>query len=745
MWKRALAVLILKGLIFPALAQAPSDEPRPTIRTTTREVILDVIVRDKHHHAIADLRPDEIEVYEDGVKQKVNAFRNVLGVEQLKMEKAQAKSDSPAPSSGAPEKPPEKPSTALRELNFVSVVFAQIEPLNLEFARQAVLEFLRSGSLPNTYVTVYRLDRSLQLIQPYTADKTALTSAVNAAAKGVTTGSDLGVNAIVASGANAAIQANTANIVASPLTSIQTAQAAQSAAFNPLPGIVTDPLWGRNTASEDASLAVTEALVAQANIATGLRFSESLSNGMVAMDSLRELVRVQSKLPGRKVVLYLADGLTLPVDRRDVVDNVISYANQQEVAFYAVDTRGLSVEDPLAKSLSDQERAGAESSANRVSPRMGHLEGDDVQLSTTSNKQLAMQELAESTGGFAVTNTNEISLPMQRVMEDIRTHYEVAYTPSATNYDGHFRKIQVRISRPHSTVQTRSGYFAVPQLNGEPLQPFELAALHAINANPAPAEFPYETALLRFRPKASAVEYEMAFDVPMSSLRVVTNPKTGKGRVQVSLVGLIHKNGGEVVGKVSRDLEREVSTAELQSLGKDHILYAEPIELPGGHYLIDTAVTDELAEKTAVKRLSVFVDSGKEFGVSSLEMVRSVQPVSGPRTGQDPFDIDAGRVVPTLADSVPSGKPINLYFVVYPVATSDSDPTVMLSLYRDGREIGQEKLPAQKRRADGSMPMLLRINPDPGQCDMVITAKQGTLTSEATLSVKITGGAASPD
>jgi VWFA-related protein len=754
MWKRALALPILVSLAPPLLVgqalsrPTPGSEQTPTIRTTTREVILDVIVRDKHHHAIRDLRPEELEIFEDGVRQKINAFRNVEGAEQLKTEEARANNKPTEPSSHAPE----TPSTALRELNFVSVVFAQIAQPNLEFAREAVLEFLKSGRLPNTYVTVYRLDRSFEVVQPYTADNTLLVKAVNAAAKGVSSGGELGATAAVASSANAVIQANTANLAAAPLgplspqASLQAAQEAQNLVFNPIPGIVIDPLWARSAASQDASLALGSALIAQLNIASGLRFVESLSNGMDAMDTLRELVRVQSKLPGRKVVLYLADGLTLPMGRRDVVDSVISYANQKEVAFYAVDTRGLSADDPLTKSLTDQERAGAESSVNRVSPRIGHMEDDDVQLAATSDKQLAMTELAESTGGFAVTNTNEIALPMQRVMEDIRTHYEVAYTPTATNYDGHFRKIQVHVSRPHVTVQTRSGYFALPEINGEPLQPFELTPLHALNAHPAPEEFPYQTALLRFRPKSAAVDYEMAFDIPVSSLQVVTNPKTGKGQIRVSLVALIHKNGGEVVGKVSRDLVREVSTEELSLLGGDHILYAEPIELPGGHYLIDTAATDQQAEKTAVKRLSVFVDSGKDFGVSSLELVRSVQPVAGAADRQDPFDIDAGRVVPTLAESMPAGKPINLYFVVYPMSSAGTEPTVTLQLYRDGREIGRQRLPSAKRRDDGSMPILLRINPDPGQCDMVVTAQQGASTSEARLSVMITAnGSAKPN
>lgn len=733
MWKRPLVMLILSALVGPLSA---GQEPEtPTIRTTTREVILDVIVRDQHHRAIANLRPDEIEVFEDGVKQKINAFRNVEGAQQLQTEQNLATSGPRVPSGT-----PATPATALRELNFVSVVFAQIAPLNLEFAHQAVLEFLKSGSLPNTYVTIYRLDRALKVIQPYTADKTLLTNAVNAAAKGANAGGAIGLSSEVASSIDTAIQANTTNIIANPLTSVAQALGAQNAALNPLPGIVTDPLWARNAASEDASVTLGSALLTQAHLANGLRFTESLSNGMDAMDSLRELVKVQAKLPGRKVVLYLADGLTLPMDRREVIDGVISYANQMEVAFYAVDTRGLSVDDPNVQSLADQGRVAAESSVNIVSPRMGHLEDDDVQLTAASDKQLAMQELAESTGGFAVTNTNQIALPMQRVMEDIRTHYEVAYTPSAKNYDGHFRKIQVRITRPHVTVQTRSGYFALPNITGEPLQPFELTALQAINARPAPVEFPYHTSLLKFRPKGDAVENEMAFDIPVSSLRVVTDPKTGKGRIRVSVVAMIHRNDGEVVGKVSRDLVREISETELPHLGNNHIVYAEPIELPGGHYLIDAAVTDELAEKTTVKRLSVFIDQGKDFGVSSLQLVQGVQPLPVPRDTADPFETDSGRIVPILADSMPSGKPIDVYFVVYPTTTSEAEPTITLQLYRDGREVGVKTLPSPQRQADGSMPVLLRINPDPGQCDMVITAHQGPKTSEAMLSVKIIPG-----
>lgn len=711
---------------------APKDE-RTVIHTTSREVLLDLVVRDKHHHAVADLRPDEVEIYEDGVRQTIRNFRNVQGLEQLQTEQSLAQSD--VASGRAFELA--HPLNSLRQINFVSVVFAQIAPLDLEFGRRAVAEFLKSDTLPNTYVTIYRQNRGLNLVQAYTSDKDVLAKAVDAAAKGLYSNDGLGVSASVASSANASLQAAGANIVASPLSGPATVAAVQNTVLNPLPSIARDPLWSASAASQDVSVTLGNALLAQAALAKGLRESTSLSEGMDAMDSLRELVRAQEKLPGRKVILYLSDGLAFPVNRREVVDNIISYANRTGVSFYTVDTRGLNSEDPMMSSLSNLQRVGAESSAQRVDPRSGHREDDDVQLTAASNSQMALRELAESTGGFAVTNSNEIAAPMQHMMQDIRTHYELAYAPTSTNFDGHFRRIEVKVTRPKLTVQTRKGYFALPELNGQPLQPFEVAALNAINARPAPVEFPYQIALIKLQPKAASVEYEVAFEVPISGLGVVSNPKTGKARLQASLVALIRNASGDIVGKVSRNLSREVSNRDIKQLGAERILYAEPIELPAGHYVIEAAVTDEQAGKTTVKRVSIFVDPGKDFGLSSVEVVGRVEPLAGPPNPQNPFELGNGRIMPTFADSVASGKPVDLYFIVYPAPQVTGDPKVTLQMFRDGKEVARKPLELPKPHANGSIPMLVQLSPEPGQCDILVTATQGTFVAESSLSVKI--------
>ena len=739
---RFLLVLALNALVAPAalLCQtvaAPASAPdRPVIHTSTREVLLDLVVRDKHQHPVTDLRPEEVEIYEDGVRQNVRVFRNIHGRDELATERGNVETPKPATPVTNGEIP--HPLNSMRQLNFVSVVFADIAPLNLEFARRALQEFLKTDNLPNTYVTVYRLNRRMQLLQSYTTDKDSLAKAVDAATKGLRGGGELDISASVASSAVATLNAASENILASPQTLAVTAQAVQNTLANPLSAIASDPLFAANAASQDVSVQLGNAMLTQAALVKGLRFASSLSDGMDAMDSLHELVRSEELLPGRKVVLYLADGLTFPINRRDAVDNLISYANRSGVSFYTIDTRGLNVEDPVMQAMAAQRRTAAESLAQAVDPMNGHLEDDDVQLTAVASGQLAMRELAESTGGFAVTNTNEISLPMQHMMEDIRSHYELAYAPTSTNYDGHFRKIDVKISRPKVTLQTRKGYYAVPDLNGEPLQPFELLALNSMNTVHTAPEFPYQVSAMKFRPEENAVEYEVAFEVPLSGIKPIVDKKTGDLNFRAALVAFIHDSTGEIVKKVSRELARKVSSGDAAQGQADRILYAEPVELHPGHYVIDTAVTDEQTGRTSSKRISVFVDPGKEISLSSLGLVRRFEPMTGPRNLASPFDLENGRVTPTLAESVASGNPLNLYFVVYPTKTTTTEQTkLIVQLMRDGREIARQPMSLSQPGPDGSIPMFVQFSPGPGQCDVLVTAKQGTSVAKSSLSVRI--------
>src|ERR1700691_1820090 len=64
------------GFICTACLPLPAQESNaPVIRSTTQEVLLDVVVRDKKEHLIRNLKPEDIRVLEDGVPQKLKGFR----------------------------------------------------------------------------------------------------------------------------------------------------------------------------------------------------------------------------------------------------------------------------------------------------------------------------------------------------------------------------------------------------------------------------------------------------------------------------------------------------------------------------------------------------------------------------------------------------------------------------------------------------------------------------------------------
>jgi hypothetical protein len=133
----------------------------------------------------------------------------------------------------------------------------------------------------------------------------------------------------------------------------------------------------------------------------------------------------------------------------------------------------------------------------------------------------------------------------------------------------------------------------------------------------------------------------------------------------------------------------------------------------------------------------LFVNPAKDLSLSSLQLVRRFEPLNGPRNPLSPFELENGRITPTLTDSVAAG-PVSLYFVVYPSKPGDASAmNVTLELLRDGKEIARKPLNLASPDVDGSIPMLVQLSPDPGQCDVLVTAKQGTSVAQSSLSVRI--------
>jgi Ca-activated chloride channel family protein len=81
----------------------------------------------------------------------------------------------------------------------------------------------------------------------------------------------------------------------------------------------------------------------------------------------------------------------------------------------------------------------------------------------TSSRRIA--RLAEETGGrvIKVKGFDKLQAAFEEISEELHNQYSLGYTPTNTNWDGLFRKIEIRANPKGYRVYARTGYYATPR------------------------------------------------------------------------------------------------------------------------------------------------------------------------------------------------------------------------------------------------------------------------------------------
>jgi hypothetical protein len=87
-----------------------------------------------------------------------------------------------------------------------------------------------------------------------------------------------------------------------------------------------------------------------------------------------------------------------------------------------------------------------------------------------------MNELAERTGGRAFYNRNDVLNSINKAIDDGSTYYTIGYYPDNKNWDGKFRKVELKVNRPGVKLRYRLGYFANDPQGYAKLSPQQRAA-----------------------------------------------------------------------------------------------------------------------------------------------------------------------------------------------------------------------------------------------------------------------------
>jgi VWFA-related protein len=189
------------------------------------------------------------------------------------------------------------------------------------------------------------------------------------------------------------------------------------------------------------------------------------------VNALTSIARSLSGYPGRKNLIWVSEAFPLSIDPNmeltgDIFAGTRNYGQQiakaadalidAQIAIYPIDARGLA--PPAAFSAANSGRDKFGRSLGRGN-RMGAVIASES--AQRQNVHGTMQEMADRTGGKAFYNTNGIDEAIRKSIEDGSTYYTLAYYPENKNWNGKFRKIQVKVNQHGVKLRYRMGYYAV--------------------------------------------------------------------------------------------------------------------------------------------------------------------------------------------------------------------------------------------------------------------------------------------
>ena len=729
----------------PAPQSAPSAEPGSTIRAAVNEVALDIVVRDKHGKLVKNLSPADLQIYEDGKLQKILSFHLADGSGVAEGQSAPANSGSAAAAGPRQQTPPALP---LRKANLVCIVLHNqdnLDPAMRKFTLQAVTEFLRNNWQPDTWVGIFSLGSSLKVLNPFTTNRRELLQAVSNAFSGESFQIARMADAVLNGTPNMDV------IVGTPGTAAGFTETLQAGTLN-------------NGAILDVQDTTGLAASAQRGDLVDQQRDFGHVQGMHSIDQIRTMIRGLTVLPGHKTVLLLSPGLPSNGDV-NLFEGVLKEARQADLSVYALDTNGLTPNSnalaanqnlQYATSVSQQQQnstydnyATQTTNTPNGAPApvytMGSV-GREAQLMRQddlvhnavrqSDTQAPLRALSEGTGGFLIGGGNDLRKPFQELIADTGTHYEAVYRPDSARYDGHFRRIEVKLTRADLTAVNRRGYFAVPYFGGESLMPFEMAGLVALDTKPAQHSFDFRAAAYQFRPEGPMNQIGVAFEVAASSVNATGEPARQIHRLHVAVVALVKDAAGQIVDKFGQDSPFEIPDDKMAMIEKLPITWTHAFHLPAGNYTLETAILDRESGHVSTADLPLSSPGPVGIGLSSVMLVRRLAAAGGEANGANPFEFGMNRVVPLLDARLRKDAEPNVYFVVYPNPGIHEPTMIGFQFYVNGKMVAQQASPPSSPDATGAIPVVMPAMVKPGECELRITAIQGF--ASATQSVRYT-------
>jgi VWFA-related protein len=702
------AVATLTGTPTVMSGQQPAQRAQGTVQAGVNAVLVDVVVRDKKGEPVRDLKQSEIQLTEDGVPQTIASFAPVF-------DNAAAPAVSAAPAPAAPDTPAASAVGAPPPVDggptVTTLVFDRLTPEARDLAVKAAQNYLGSKPEAPGYVGIFGIDLSLAPLAPFTRNTRVLRQGLDK----------------IAQRATANFDSKDARDKAQALE-----QAAGAAGQGAADAVASAGRGGSSVGGGrgDAMLAQM-----QADMIRDFDAMEREESGYSTTNGLFAIVDQMRRLPGRKSLILFSEGIAQPPAVQRLFAGVIDAANRANVAIYTMDAAGLRADSEQAK-IRDQVNAAGAGGGGILSG--GKRGGGALTQSLENNEDVLRQDprnslsaLARDTGGVAFDSTNNLRQGFERVESDLHNYYLIGYTPTNEKFDGKFRTIDVKVSRPGVTVAARRGYFGVRDTGGAPVNTWEAPALGALESKPVPNNFPVRAVALLFPEAGRPGLVPVIVDLKTAPLSF---PDSGDGKTYASdfavLVRFLDARN-QIAKKVSQHYQVRGPLVDAERAKQGEVLFYREPELQPGVYSMETIVYDNPSGKASVRFATVEVPKVDPAGlrVSSLMITGRAEKVpERDRRPENPLLVNDTVVYPNLGEPVSKkAKEVGFFVTVYPAR--DGVPEAVLDLLSNGKPLAQLPLPLAAADAQGRIQQAGRLPIDqlaPGTYELQVLVKQGT-------------------
>jgi VWFA-related protein len=595
MGKPNLARVILAGVaglsvavVAAGPATAQDQKPVGTFSDTAQVNLInvEVFVTDKLGKPVPGLRPEDFEVFEDGVRVALTNFYASPSL-RLGASVPEATPALPSPEAGETPLPPLEQRLSLVLFVDDTGITPAARNLALQHARALLDAALK---LPRTEVMVVTHAQATRIRQPFTNDAAAIAAALKT----------------VAGEPTDAVGADLSNSLIEGVMSRSTTAPRSSGAGGAL---MSD--FDREDAL--SSLQTVRAAAEQAHERT---------RAMLA--SMKSFVSTLAGLPGRKVVCYVGNGIPqrpgeTMLERWESRFGSSNIAPGFSAAFEA--TR-LSVtpefRDLVARASADRvtfyalDATGGSGAASALSADQANLDSDlSVGRGEAMGRGYSLQYLAYATGGTTVVSTPQAPPALARIVEDFDAFYSLAYAAPHIG-DGKSHSISVTVKRAGVTVRHRRHY--LDKTADDRMADRSLAALmYDSGSNALDAGISVGNDALQ---KTNVFLVPVMVTIPLAKLVLLPQDGVHAGSLSIWLAA---KDGEDrITLPTKRVFAVRIAEADLPAALQKSVSYVFKLLMTPGTQTVAVSVRDDLSQAESTVTARFTVGRGEKRGPADL-------------------------------------------------------------------------------------------------------------------------------